>query len=206
MENFWDKRYEQVEYAYGKDPNEFFREVMDQLPQSGGKILFPAEGEGRNAVYAAKKGWTVFAFDISTKGRDKAMKLADEAGVTIDYRVGKLSDMNYEPESFDAVVLIFAHFPPSDEQDRLYQEFGELVKQNGYIIIEGFSENNLKLRAQNRGIGGPGSLDMLFSKEKMQRFLPTFSSTLLEEKEVYLNEGEYHNGISSVIRFIGRKK
>ena len=42
------------------------------------KILLAAEGEGRNAVYAASIGWEVFAYDFSEFGYKKAMKLATE--------------------------------------------------------------------------------------------------------------------------------
>ncbi|MEH6657354.1 hypothetical protein [Leeuwenhoekiella marinoflava] len=38
-----------------------------------GNILFLAEGEERNAVFAAKLGWTVSAFGISAKGKNKAI-------------------------------------------------------------------------------------------------------------------------------------
>ena len=53
MKDFWNDRYGRAEYAYGKNPNVFFKEQLDLLPP--GKILLPAEGEGRNAVYAAEK-------------------------------------------------------------------------------------------------------------------------------------------------------
>lgn len=46
--------------AYGTEPNAFFKAQLDQL--TPGRLLLPAEGEGRNAVYAAKKGWEVAAF------------------------------------------------------------------------------------------------------------------------------------------------
>jgi hypothetical protein len=54
MEEFWNERYADSEYVYGENPNEFLVEQLAQLPL--GKILFPCEGEGRNAVYAAQKG------------------------------------------------------------------------------------------------------------------------------------------------------
>lgn len=203
MRNFWDERYRQEEYAYGKEPNEFFREALDRL-QLSGRILFPAEGEGRNAVYAAKNGLQVVAFDISEEARKKALLLADSEGVLIDYKVGAFEEQSLPPNSFDAVVLIFAHFSPRD-QAFLYRQFGELVKPNGYIIIEGFSENNLNYRDREPGIGGPSKLEMLLSKKKIIDVYPNFAPILLEEKEVHLSEGLYHNGLASVIRFIGKK-
>lgn len=69
MTEFWNQRYASVDYAYGTSPNLFYREKLEFV--SPGKILFPAEGEGRNAVYAAKSGWNVTAFDLSTEGKKK---------------------------------------------------------------------------------------------------------------------------------------
>lgn len=60
MSKFWNERYDTNLYIYGVEPNHFFKETILQLP--AGNILLPAEGEGRNAVFAAKIGWKVEAF------------------------------------------------------------------------------------------------------------------------------------------------
>ncbi|NVM67000.1 hypothetical protein FHW88_005321 [Mucilaginibacter sp. SG538B] len=62
----WDQRYAEEEFAYGEQPNNFLQQQLSLLKP--GKILFPAEGEGRNAVFAAGLGWAVSAFDISIEG------------------------------------------------------------------------------------------------------------------------------------------
>ena len=105
----WNERYSQEAFAYGEAPNHYLKEQLIKLPV--GSILFPAEGEGRNAVFAATSGWQVSAFDISQEGKNKALKLADKNQVSIDYQVGALDVLNYEPEQFDAIALIYAHFP-----------------------------------------------------------------------------------------------
>ena len=69
MNSFWNERYSTNEYAYGTEPNEFFKSVLSKLEV--GKLLLPGEGEGRNAVYAAKQGWHVTAFDTSIAGKTK---------------------------------------------------------------------------------------------------------------------------------------
>lgn len=74
MKDFWDERYCGKEFVYGKKPNEYLNVKLTELHK--GKILLPAEGEGRNAVYAAKLGWMVSAFDQSTNGKEKAEILA----------------------------------------------------------------------------------------------------------------------------------
>src|SRR4030066_1314218 len=111
MKNFWNERYGNQEYIYGKTPNVFFAEQLESLKP--GEILLPCEGEGRNAVFAALKGWQTRAFDTSEAGKIKAEKLAAENNVDIDYLIDDALTVQYPPNSFDAVAFIYAHFPPA---------------------------------------------------------------------------------------------
>ena len=203
MKEMWDSRYGNSEYAYGTAPNAFFKTVIDTQNLSG-KILLPAEGEGRNAIYAAKKGLEVFAFDISIEGKHKAEKLANQENVTIHYEVGEFFNLELVNEKFDVAALIFAHFPPPILA-KYYQKVAELLKPNGILILEGFSTNHLELRTVNPKIGGPGKIEMLFSEDTIKSNFPNFEIIQLEEVEVELKEGLYHNGIGKVMRFVGRK-
>ena len=54
MKEFWNEKFNTTEYIYGKSPNIYLAEKLKQLQV--GKILFAAEGEGRNAVFAAVAG------------------------------------------------------------------------------------------------------------------------------------------------------
>jgi len=109
MKEFWNERYSRKEFAYGENPNQFFAQELDKLIR--GKIFLPAEGEGRNAVYAAKNNWEVLACDLSVEGKNKTEQLANKAKVDVAYLVGDFGKLAYEKESFDAIVLIYAHFP-----------------------------------------------------------------------------------------------
>ncbi|MDF9796863.1 cyclopropane fatty-acyl-phospholipid synthase-like methyltransferase [Catalinimonas alkaloidigena] len=202
MKEMWNERYRSASFAYGKEPNDFFKEALNKYNLSG-KVLFPAEGEGRNAVYAVKQGLDVTAFDISQEGKNKALKLAALENVTIDYRVGDFLTMDFAEHSFDASVLIFAHFPPNILSD-YHKKIASLIKPEGLVILEGFSKNNLTLREKNPEIGGPNKLDMLFSKESIAHDFSDFEIIKLEEVEIELHEGSFHNGTAKVIRFIGR--
>jgi 2-polyprenyl-3-methyl-5-hydroxy-6-metoxy-1,4-benzoquinol methylase len=204
MKEMWDKRYEVEQYVYGKTPNQFFKESIDALNRRS-NILFPAEGEGRNAVYAAKKGHSVLAFDISRAGKNKALKLAKEANVFLDYRVGEVSDLHLKEETFDMAVLISAHFPSAIRQET-HIKIGKLIKPGGLIILEGYSENNLIYREQNPNIGGPDNKEMLFTQEMIANDFIGFDIAKLEEVETILKEGILHNGLAKVIRFIGKKR
>ena len=80
MKQFWDQRYAENETVYGFTPNQFFKQFIDG--RKPGSILLPAEGEGRNAVFAARLGWEVDAFDSSSVARKKALDFAAKENVT----------------------------------------------------------------------------------------------------------------------------
>ena len=203
MKEFWDKRYAEKEMAYGKEPNSFFATQISKLQT--GNILLPAEGEGRNAIYSAKLGWDVSAFDISIEGKKKANLFAENSNVSIDYKVNGFDKINYKKEYFDCIGLIFAHFPP-----HLKSEYHKLLdvylKKDGILILEGFSKKHIKYNTENPKSGGPKNIDMLFSIEEIKKDFSDYEIIELSEKDEVLNEGAFHNGKSSVIRFVGKKK
>lgn len=203
MKEFWDKRYAEKEMAYGKEPNEFLKSQLLKLEP--GKILFPAEGEGRNAVYSAILDWEVSAFDISEQGKKKADVFAEKSNVSIDYKVGGFDQVVYEKESFDCIGLIYAHFP-SYLKSEYHKILDTYLRIGGVVILEGFSKNHLALNSENPKAGGPKKSDMLFSMDEIKHDFFNYEIIELSEQEINLNEGLYHRGKSSVIRFVGKKK
>ena len=52
--SMWDRRFAETVYAYGKEPNAWLKACISELaPEPNPAALFPADGEGRNAVWAA---------------------------------------------------------------------------------------------------------------------------------------------------------
>lgn len=199
----WNQRYSNPEFAYGKEPNSFLKEELEKLKP--GTILFPAEGEGRNAVFAAKLGWTVHAFDISAEGQKKALQLAEKNGVTVNYQVGQLADLNYAEGSFDAIALIYAHFPAAIKSN-MHHALSRLLRPGGTLIFEAFSKHHIYYQSINQKVGGPKDAPSLYSTDELRTDFAGFNITLLEEAEIILHEGRYHNGLGSVIRFVGEKQ
>ncbi|MDO4795570.1 MAG: class I SAM-dependent methyltransferase [Brachymonas sp.] len=198
----WNSNFQRPEYVYGTQPNAFFKQELDKL--SPGRILLAAEGEGRNAVYAARQGWQVCAFDISEAGKNKALRLAADAGVDINYQVGELPDLRFDAAPFDALALIYAHFPPH-LRSGYNRHLAGLLRPGGTVIFEAFSKNHLAYRQQDSRVGGPADLASLFSEEEIREDFQGFDVLTLQEQEITLNEGLFHNGVGSVIRFVGRK-
>lgn len=202
MNQKWDERYKNTEFAYGTAPNLFFKEWLPKFKP--GSILMPADGEGRNGVFAAQLNWTVTSFDLSTEGQLKALKLAQDHTVNLEYIVGDLEELEFEKESFDAIGLIYAHFS-AETKSKLHKKLNEYLKPGGHIIFEAFSKSHLHFKKANPKVGGPDAIADLFSKEEIQADFESYEILHLEEKEIILNEGQFHIGKVAVIRFVGRK-
>lgn len=202
MSNPWDQRYASDEYVYGTKPNVFFKSQIEQL--TPGKILMVAEGEGRNAVHAAEQGWEVTAFDSSLEGQKKAERLAEKAGVHILYEVGELASLEFEQEAFDALGIIFAHFPHDRKADYL-QRLLKYLKPGGIVIFEAYGKGQIAYRESKGSKGGPPDVRALYSVAELQEIFKGMDMTLLRDEEVELQEGSLHTGTSQVVRFVGKK-
>jgi len=195
IKNKWDERYAQKEYVYGKEPNAFFKQELPKYKP--GKILLPAEGEGRNAVYAAKLGWEVYAFDSSSEAIKKAQQLASENNVEIHYTLSSFEEADYPDDFFDLIGLFYAHvLSRADNHKKLIR----FLKPKGTIILEGFSKEQIHYNS-----GGPRNIEMLFSEEELQSDFAQLSNLKITKETLHLNEGKHHQGEASVIRLIGLK-
>lgn len=193
----WNEHYAAEEYHYGVEPNAFLKEELAKLQP--GKILFPAEGEGRNAVYSATCGWEVFAFDQSEKGKEKALKLALDKGVTIDYAISELQDWHADDNRFDAIALIFVHMPQPMRKE-VHQKMIKCLKPGGTLILEAFNKRQI-----NHNSGGPRDIEMLQSAEILTDDFSALKTVYIEEVTTILQEGRHHEGLAEVVRFVGKK-
>jgi len=198
MKTFWDDRYRESEFAYGKEPNKFFAEWINSAEP--GKIFLPAEGEGRNAVYAATLGWDVYAVDYSKKGREKAFQLAEEFNVAINYRLESLENVQLSKNTFDVSALIYVHLPEA-VFNYLINTISKSLKPGGQLIIEGYSKKQL-----TKSSGGPKNESLLYDITRIKEILTDYTINHLQETNIHLNEGVYHRGEASVIRAVATKK
>lgn len=197
MQNQWDERYASPEYIYGTEPNSFLKEALSKLKP--GNILFPAEGEGRNAVYAATLGWKSEAFDQSIEGQKKAIHLAELKKVSIQYFIQSLSDWNPKPNQYDCIALIFVHLP-DELRKQVHHAAIKALKPGGALILEAFTFNQLP-----RASGGPKIAELLFTFDQIINDFSVLKTINAAEMQVQLNEGPLHQGLADVIQFIGQK-
>ena len=197
VREMWEERFSGETFAYGTEPNEFFRKVLNSLEP--GRILLPADGEARNGVYAATKGWDVHCVDFSQNARKKAVQLANLNNVRIHYLISDLFTYDYPQNRFDAAALIFVHMPP-EKRKQLHIKVRESVKSGGCVFLEAFSGRQIRHVS-----GGPRDESLLFSKENLEEDFKDFTFSYLKEEEVVLREGLFHQGKASVVRMIGTK-
>ena len=65
----WDERYAATDLVWSAGPNQFVEAACADLPP--GRAVDLAAGEGRNAIWLARRGWQVTAVDFSQVGLDK---------------------------------------------------------------------------------------------------------------------------------------
>ena len=199
MKQFWNERFSAENYMYGEHPNIFYMEQLTHL--QSGNLLLPGEGEGRNAVWAARHGWKVTAVDYSEAGKEKAMLLAQKHETELEAYI--IEDLNYfvpKISGFDAVALIFVHMMP-DERIKLHTKLIESLRPGGILILESFSKNQLKFKS-----GGPKNLEMLYDIDSLKIDFEQLTIDFIQEEIVLLEEGQHHLGEASVIRMIARKQ
>lgn len=195
----WDGRFSTDGYIFGTEPNAWLAAHANLL-QPGMRVLAVADGEGRNSVWMAKRGLTVDAFDISPVGVAKAEKLAQQAGVQVNYQIAGVEDFAWKVGEYDAVVAIFIQFADPDTRAALFRRMKSALKPDGLLLLQGYTPKQLEYKT-----GGPPNVDHLYTEDLMQEAFGDMDISELRSYEDVLNEGTQHRGQSALIGVVARK-
>ncbi|MGZ3460066.1 MAG: class I SAM-dependent methyltransferase [Archangium sp.] len=195
----WDARFSAEEYVYGTKPNDFLVESTPSLPPPPARVLSLAEGEGRNGVYLAERGYQVTGVDASAVGLRKAERLAAQRGVRLETVVSNLADYVLAPGAWDAVISIFCHLPmPLRRQ--VHRAVVEGLRPGGVLILEAYTPAQLSFRT-----GGPPVRELLYRAEELREDFAGLELSVLREVERDVVEGSLHRGHAAVVQVLGRK-
>ena len=197
QQEFWNKKYDKEEFFYGKKPNEFLAACINNFSKNE-RILFLGEGEGRNAVYFAKKGYDVRALDASDIGLKKLTEFAKEEGVNVKTTCLDLEQWRAS-KKFGGILASFLHLE-SPLREQVFQKIEDGLKPGGFFVAEFFSKKQL-----NYNSGGPKDENLLYGVDSFKGLFKTSIIHKLLEEEVVLDEGNGHKGKASVIRLIVQK-
>lgn len=192
----WDERYDTEDYLYGTAPNDYLRGQADLFAE-GARVLCLAEGEGRNAVYLARRGLKVTAVDASAVGLAKAERLAAEQGVSITTEVADLADYDLGTERWDGIVAIFAHLPPEIRR-RVHQGAVRALKAGGLFVLEAYRPEQL-----DYGTGGPPSAELMVTEADLRVDLDGLYLDEIRSLERPVLEGRGHQGPGAVVQVLG---
>lgn len=195
--NTWNERYDTEEFVYGREPNAFLAGVSAMMPP--GDVLCLAEGEGRNAVFLARRGHRVLAVDASAVGLAKAAQLAEEHGVRIETLTADLADLVIEPGRWDAIVSIFCHVPPPIRRT-LHRQAVAGLRPGGLFVLEAYTPAQLELRT-----GGPPTVELLMTLADLREELAGLEFLQAREIERDVVEGRLHTGRGAVVQIVARK-
>jgi len=160
----WDERHSAHDPIESWEPDPtLVGEVASMTP---GRALDLGSGDGRNAVWLARHGWTVTAVDFSVVALDRARTLAATADVEIDWRQADLLSWTPAAEAFDLVAVFFIHLP-ADERRPVYARAAAAVAIGGTLLVVGHDRSNAA-----DGVGGPHDPDVLFTPDEIVAELP----------------------------------
>lgn len=106
----WDARYSEPGGPMwsGRPNGRLVAEVADLAP---GRALDVGCGEGADAIWLARRGWTVTAVDISDVALCRAREAAELAGVVVDWVGGDALQTPLPAHSFDLVSMQYPAVP-----------------------------------------------------------------------------------------------
>lgn len=192
----WDARYAEEGFAYGTTPNDFVVEVAGRIPK--GRVLCIGDGQGRNGVYLASRGFGVTSLDQSHVGMEKAARLAAERGVVLTTLVRDLDGWDFEPKGWSGIVSIFCHLP-SELRRRVHRAAAAALAPGGVFVLEAYSPEQLAYKT-----GGPPVRDLLVTLDDLRGDLEGLDLEGLEAKLRVVHEGRMHDGQSAVVRVLAR--
>jgi len=157
----WDERYAAAELVWSVEPNQFVAAECADLPP--GRAMDLAAGEGRNAIWLARRGWQVTAVDFSQAGLDKGRQLAGD--VAIDWVCGDavtgrgLDKLDHRDGGFDLVVIAYLQLTADERRAAIRRAFAALAAGGTFLLVAHDTTNLAE------GTGGPQDASVLMTAE-----------------------------------------
>lgn len=188
----WDERFREEVPTYGTNPNRYVEKHAAQI-KSGGKVLVPADGYGRNGQWLALQGFDVHTLDLSPVGVERSRKAARAKGLKMQIEQADLTQWSWPVGEYDGVVSIFLHLPP-DDRIKVHGAMIRALKPGGILIFEAFSRGQLAFRT-----GGPQDPNLLYTADLLRQDFAPAEPLELEEVTQHMEEGTRHSGMSAVV-------
>lgn len=190
----WDQIYLSPDARVPVNPSTLVLETTANLKP--GVALDVGMGNGRNAIYLARKGWKVTGVDISPAAVKQAHEEAAKLKVEFDARAGDIDHMDLGRDRYDLILCMYIHMVPIKNARRLM----ESLKPGGLLIVEGHHADVQALGLRPVSGGPPGYMT--------NQLLRAFDKLRILRYEDRTMQAEWSNGPEGkapIVRLVARK-
>lgn len=135
----YEQRYKTGGYYWGIQPSKMCYEVMKLCPPVRPlRLLDVACGEGKDAVFFARNGYHVTAFDAAQTGLEKARRLADKLGAEVNFFQADMLDFRLDSE-FDVIFSSGSlHYLPPNNRREILENYQNHTAAGGLHALNVF--------------------------------------------------------------------
>jgi SAM-dependent methyltransferase len=153
----WNERYRTSELVWSAGPNQFVEAELSGLPP--GRALDLAAGEGRNAIWLARRGWRVTAVDFARAGLDKGRVLGD--GLEIDWVCADATTWAGDPTGpgYDVCLVAYLQLVADDRRAAVRNGYASVRPGGTFLWVSHDLSNH------SEGVGGPTDPAVLMTAE-----------------------------------------
>lgn len=141
----WDTRYREKTSLWSGKPNPTLLSETGSLKP--GTALEIGAGEGADAIWLARKGWTVTGIDISAVALERAAAHAAEAGADVAGRITwecrDLLEWQPPERAYDLVTAHYMHMT-SLRRQVIYGRLAAAVAAGGTLLVVGHHPSDLE--------------------------------------------------------------
>ena len=187
----WDQRYGSSDYVWTSTANQFVeRDLADLAP---GRAIDLGAGEGRNAVWLARQGWTVTAVDFSAVGLGKGRRLAADHDVEVEFVCADAT--TYHPDNLVDLVVVSYLQIDAEGRRTVLEHAASWLRPGGVVFVIAHDRSNV-----TDGFGGPPSEAVCYDVDESVAALAGLTIERAEVVErVVTNSDGVHTALDTLI-------
>lgn len=131
----WEAMYTEREQRWSGKPNDALVDVVEPMP--AGHAIDLGAGEGADAIWLVRQGWTVTGVDISTTALRRARDAANATDIDADQIRWVEEDLDsWQPdERVDLVSACFLHSTIDFDRTAVIQRIATAVRPGGHLLV-----------------------------------------------------------------------
>lgn len=185
----WDQVYQDRNVKVPVNPSALVLETAANLPP--GAALDIGMGNGRNAIYLARKGWKVMGIDPSREAVNQALAEAKKLGAPVEANVTRFEDLPPFLNRFDLILCLYVQEVATKNAKKIM----DMLKPGGLLIVEGYHQRAPAL------LGEPG-----YSTNQLLRTFNRLHIVRYEDREMLPEWVAGQAGAKGpVVRLVARK-